>query len=428
LFKKSHDFPHEPYNIINENAIVYVIGDLEGDSNILYRWLIQSKFIDSDLKWIASDNIYIIHCGDKLDNGIAKALPTTTLPIFPFFNRRPKLGTYFNSDMYLLLFTDYLSIVSNNHFLSILGNHEILNMQRDFRYVNLTNMLSNPNDSITLLNMFMNKDNKYQEFLNKIKPNIINYLENRRKLFKSDGIFGKLLKRRNFVIKINNLLISHAGLVTDLFKFLKSDDGLERFIKNINEQINIKQNWPSKSEFTEDDFNILYTSTPSTKSVKDFFAITNESEYTGLFKIILNTPNLSPIWNRTYVATSKMKIGVMNQCLPKDTSIFKDYIVILGHNGDKTINFCDCTETNPCVQSYNTGDPLPKWIVTDVGFNTYSYPYLEALNINYKSNIINSISVYKFPEESEVPIDIKDNREINEKLGITTTTLENFFT
>jgi len=430
-----YNFQHEPYNITNPNAEIYVVGDLEGDSNILYRWLIASGFINVDLQWTAADNIYIIQCGDQLDNGIANTGSGNSY--FPFYNRRPSLGAdYFNLDMYLLLFTDYLSVKSNNHFLSILGNHEIINLHRDFRYVNLTNVLDPPEilDIMTLFNNFSRKEISYQRFLGSKETAIINYLERRRQLLTADGIFGKLLRRRNFIIRFNNLLISHAGIVDTLFAdYIRTIDSItpfdmDKIISNINMQISIRDNWPTTNVFNRGDFNIIYNVIKNPTIPNLDYDVRNE-RFTDLFKIILNGDvNLSssPIWNRKYEVPKKTTTSNMDHCLPKDGSPFEDFIVVTGHNSNKNTKFCDCTRFNPC-EDICTGHP--KWIVTDVGQAGTIFPYLEATKITYSGGIISyPIKVVGFPDITGT-VDakaIRDNSEINSKLGITTTTLENF--
>jgi hypothetical protein len=429
-----YNFQYEPYNIANPNAEVYVIGDLEGDSNLLYRWLLASGFINTDLQWTAGDNVYIIQCGDQLDNGIANTNSKNSH--FPFYNRRPSLGAdYFNLDMYLLLFTDYLSIKSNNHFLSILGNHEILNLHRDFRYVNLTNVLEQPEiaDIMTLFNGFSRKEISYQRFLGSKETDIINYLERRRRLLTADGIFGKLLRRRNFIIRFNNLLVSHAGVIDTLFTdYTRTIDSVTPFdmdnvISNINMQIRVRDNWPTTNVFTRGVFNELYNIIKNPNRPNSNFA--DPPQFTDLFKIILNADanlSVSPIWNRKYEVPKKQTTRNMSHCLPKDGSPFTDFIVVTGHNSNENTKFCDCTIHNPCE---NTCVRPPKWIATDVGQAGTPFPYLEATKITYSGgNISYPMTVEGFPDRNGT-VDanaIKNNSEINSKLGITTTTLENF--
>jgi hypothetical protein len=133
---------YEPCIISQPDCEVYIIGDLEGDYNVFYHWLRSKNFITEDLKWIADKKVYIIQCGDQLDNGRSsshgymKDGKPQYLPRLSFFNRKNiDKYKYYTHDIFLMLFLDYLSIISKNHVLSILGNHVIMNTQIYFRYV-----------------------------------------------------------------------------------------------------------------------------------------------------------------------------------------------------------------------------------------------------------------------------------------------------
>ena len=227
----------EPCHIDNLNCEVYIIGDLEGDYNVLYNWLLSKKFIDENLQWIALDNVYIIQCGDQLDNGKSSRYNNKFFPRLAFFNRKNiKFADYYTYDIYLMLFMDYLSIKSNNHVLSILGNHEIMNIQKQFMYVNLSKL--KPSD--LKLNDYAKKD--IPNF-----DNVVKYLNDRKDLFLANGKFAKIIRRRNFIILFNDLIISHAGVLKTFidktnnnFNILVRSEFVE-YIKNINNQIRLKK-------------------------------------------------------------------------------------------------------------------------------------------------------------------------------------------
>jgi hypothetical protein len=434
-----YDFPKEPEIIDNPNAIVYVIGDLEGDTNILYRWLLYKNFINTDLQWIAPENVYVIQCGDQVDNSLGYGVKNQRGDAyFPFYLRRMSITNYYNLDIYLLLFLDYLSIKSNHHVLSTIGNHEILNTMRNFSYVNLSQFLQEEErqNINALYHEFVVSSGKYQEFLDSKKMNIINFLENRRKLFMKNGMLGKVLCRRNFIIRFNDLLISHAGVTKELmqhfFKTTKHILGktfnMDVMIQNMNNQINIDTNWARTNPYTEGDFNESFNVIKNGSTPTPEYNHEDTREFTYLFILIINGNNgSSPIWNRIYVPSpeKKLKTKNMDNCIIKSAA---QYTVVTGHNKVPNIVYCDCTTTNECQTDFTKISAKPHWIATDVGGHTKPYPYLEAMIKDYNTD---SFSVDKFPDESNGlffdPIFFKDNSEINTKLGIIHDDLSHMF-
>lgn len=434
MIKAGKNFKQEPSHIEDDNCVVYVIGDLEGDYNILYRWLLHNKFIDTDLQWIAPKNVYVVQCGDQLDNGInAPHKRGYTFAMFPFFLRRNQVVDYFTFDMYLVLFMDYLSIISNHHVLSVLGNHEMLNVGRDFRYVNLSNFKSKYSHN-QLYQMFATDhpqyQSLYQDILNGIRTPVVNYLERRRRLLEKDGIFGKILRRRNFIIKFNNLLISHAGITnTSISTYSKniddSDFDIDNFINYTNRQIRLKMNWTQTKPYTDVDFNFYYNviKTGGEKWMEDWvlkFNNTIKPTDTELFKMITKGQETSIVWNRNY-ATTKDRLD----CLPSD---FSDYIIVTGHNADTSIKCCNCTG-GPCSSALCSSKP--DWIMVDSGRSGKLFPSLDSAKIKYvRGNIVYPIDIINFPTiEPKTPDDIKEIKnvkEIEKKLGITSYTLDNF--
>ena len=128
---------------------IIVIGDIHGDFDAAITCLILAKCIEpivpperktvpamdaffNKLKWIGEDT-YIVQLGDQIDrvrpqdwnsnditNDRAYQDEGSTLEIF-----------------YLFYYLDILARVANGRVLSIIGNHEIMNVEGDFRYVSL---------------------------------------------------------------------------------------------------------------------------------------------------------------------------------------------------------------------------------------------------------------------------------------------------
>lgn len=103
---------------------VHVLGDLEGNIQLLYNFLFDNKLIKYDEEngfvWQAPPNVYVVQLGDQVDRNI-----------------HPRYDT----DLAVPVFCEFLSSISDNHFISILGNHEHMNMTSDFHDVSGDDML-----------------------------------------------------------------------------------------------------------------------------------------------------------------------------------------------------------------------------------------------------------------------------------------------
>jgi len=112
---------NQNYILPDANHII-VIGDIHGDYELVLKILKFSKVIDDDLNWIGGD-IIIVQLGDQIDslrpskkNNIN--LEANDIKILKFFNELNKKAEK-----------------SGGKVISLLGNHEIMNVLGDFRYV-----------------------------------------------------------------------------------------------------------------------------------------------------------------------------------------------------------------------------------------------------------------------------------------------------
>ena len=100
---------------------IIVIGDIHGDFNILITCLKKAKVINSSNEWIGKDT-HVVQLGDILDKGgrgiDSSAQSMEEFSIFEFLN---------------YLDTEAEKYGGRVHYL--IGNHEIMNIQGDFRYV-----------------------------------------------------------------------------------------------------------------------------------------------------------------------------------------------------------------------------------------------------------------------------------------------------
>jgi hypothetical protein len=170
---------------LGDDATVYVVGDLDGQLSMLYNFLLGKNIIKEvvaqdgkvHLEWI-NPNAYVVQCGDQIDSSRVVKIDDSS--------GEPK-----EFDLSVLLFTDYLAAISGGKFISIIGNHEWLNVFRESQpgpgyYVHEANaMITNGASDI---------------------------YSKRRELFKSRNVIGRILRRRHVLFRINNVLFSHAGV------------------------------------------------------------------------------------------------------------------------------------------------------------------------------------------------------------------------
>jgi len=154
----------------NKKRII-AIGDLHGDFDALLIALSKAKVINKFGKWIGKDTI-VVQVGDILDAKRKFELGNGTeeINIINYLTDLHKQAFEKNGGVYL-----------------ILGNHEIMNVQGDFRYV-----------TKNALNKFSFNNN------------------NRRNLFKPGGKLAKFLAC-NFqaILKIDEWIFVHGGILKE---------------------------------------------------------------------------------------------------------------------------------------------------------------------------------------------------------------------
>ncbi len=151
---------HQSMPAIYENvAKVLAIGDFHGHYRALVNFLIVNKVIDKNLKWIWGDG-HLVFGGDVCDRG--SEVTESLWFIYQIGLQAQKAG----GQVHMLL-----------------GNHEVMVMKNDTRYLN---------DKYAFFAKYFSRD--YSS------------------LFGKNTEFGRWLRSQNSVIKINGLLFSHAGI------------------------------------------------------------------------------------------------------------------------------------------------------------------------------------------------------------------------
>lgn len=143
-----------------------VIGDIHGDLKRFKNILIDANIINNDLEWIAQpQETIVVQLGDQVDS----------------MNRAPNIQDWeVLDDMTMLHFTDSLDNIAKakgGRVISLIGNHELMNVIGNFSYVSSKSKVPNRTD-----------------------------------YFKPTGTLSGILSNRPLVIKIGPLFFCHAGI------------------------------------------------------------------------------------------------------------------------------------------------------------------------------------------------------------------------
>jgi hypothetical protein len=131
--EKCKDFDKLP-SVLPPVKRIIVLGDLHGDWEMTIKSLKIAKLIDNKLNWIGNDTV-VVQLGDQIDrcrfSGIPCHLPQATkedeasdMKILNYFTKLHNQAQKKGGAVY-----------------SIIGNHELMNVNGDMRYVSLKNIL-----------------------------------------------------------------------------------------------------------------------------------------------------------------------------------------------------------------------------------------------------------------------------------------------
>ncbi|QIG60226.1 calcineurin-like phosphoesterase [Dishui Lake large algae virus 1] len=152
---------------------IVCIGDVHGDIGRLIELLKALLIIDDNTNWIAEPkNTIVVQLGDQLDS--ASRGTTTdweTMPDIEVVRFMDKLDT--------------LARVKGGRVLSMIGNHELMNVMGDYSYVSAKSMEASGGH---------------------VK---------RSHMFRNGGHIAQLLSKRNVVTKIGNIVFCHGGLLPE---------------------------------------------------------------------------------------------------------------------------------------------------------------------------------------------------------------------
>jgi hypothetical protein len=165
----------QPAIIPDANKII-VIGDLHGDIERIVLTLKMMRLFSDNLEWIAEPkDTIVIQLGDQIDSLSRR------------FDGKDNWEKY--SDIELLVLMDKLDEIAQNasngkgRVLSLIGNHEIMNMQGMFQYVSPHSMEKTGG------------------------------IEVRSAIFNPGTDIAQILAKRNVIVKIGPFLFCHGGIL-----------------------------------------------------------------------------------------------------------------------------------------------------------------------------------------------------------------------
>lgn len=168
---------------------VIAIGDIHGDLDAAVRSFRLAKLIDDERRWIGSDTV-VVQVGDQIDS--CRPGPGNEC-------HDEKIGDDRADDVTVIQFFDEMNEKAKEQggaVYSLIGNHELLNAQGDFRYVSYQNMMGFD---------YQGETDRYEAF----KP--------------GGSLATHLACTRQSLIVIGSTLFVHAGLLPSLMTRL---DGL----------------------------------------------------------------------------------------------------------------------------------------------------------------------------------------------------------
>lgn len=181
--KECSKYPQLP-SILPAKKRIIVIGDIHGDYQLTINIFKMIKLIDDNFKWIAEpQDTVVVQVGDQID----RCRVNCSDPLSTIDDE--------NSDIKILIFFTKIHIAAAKYgggVYSLLGNHEMMNVQGNFDYVSYKGLHENGG-----------RKERYQKF-------------------KQGGPISRFMAcTRQTAIIIGEFLFVHAGLVPELIKKYK---------------------------------------------------------------------------------------------------------------------------------------------------------------------------------------------------------------
>jgi hypothetical protein len=193
----------------NERAVV-AIGDVHGDFDDFVAILQQVGLIDAQHHWTGGQTT-LVQVGDQIDRG---PKPREVMDLMMALEKEaPKAG---------------------GRVVSLLGNHEMMNLMGDLRYVTPENYASfadgkSEERQKSAFQQYMKWRNSHRDLLAELPQPMelteaewmarhpAGYIE-QREAFSPDGVYGKWVRKRAALSKIGGSIFLHGGIHPDLAK------------------------------------------------------------------------------------------------------------------------------------------------------------------------------------------------------------------
>ena len=319
IYKKKCKYFNKLPSILPAVKRIIVLGDLHGDWEITINSLKLAKLINEKLNWVGGDTV-VVQLGDQIDScrfvGIPCNLPDTTKDDEA-------------SDMKILnYFTElhYQAQKKGGAVYSIIGNHELMNVNGDMRYVSFEN-----------INEFKNYKNSDGMIA--------------RKLAFSPGnpIANFLACTRQLSLIIGSNLFVHAGILPEIAK--------KYTIKDMNKILSLYLRNKLKNSIEYNDllylndyspmWNRMFGSTNQTKESCDYLMNPLKKIYKVGKIFIGHTPQINKgisstcegkIWLTDYGASKSFDTFDNNLIINKKRSHLRNVQVLEILNDGKQIN------------------------------------------------------------------------------------------
>jgi len=198
-YKRQHIFP-----MPSKSNRVIVIGDIHGDLDVLMRCLILSGCVTSattlpllknrtvsnmdkfykSLKWVGGDT-YLVQLGDQIDRVRPQNWDDNNISISDVGSINDEGCTL--EIFYLFYYLDKLAREYGGRVFTIIGNHEIMNVEGDFRYVSMEEFKSFKKH---LDKVYISKS-KYPYYSRTLKTSLINKYNSQRHSYPHAKTYAK---------------------------------------------------------------------------------------------------------------------------------------------------------------------------------------------------------------------------------------------